>query len=272
MNSKEWELRKDLCEASRRLYVAGFMAGSDGNLSTLLNDNEVLITPSRISKGYIEPWQIVKIDRRGNKISGELPATTESALHLAAYEERPDICSAVHCHAPMMVAFSVAGYALPSNILPEIEVIFGGQIPLAPYATPGGPELAESIRPYIRKRGTSVVLLDHHGLLGVGQDIYQAAIKIEHAESAAKIIFYSRLLGGEKPLPEGSLDKLRSVHNRIADMEANIFPGYCHSDGSCSTQQNVISQPAPTIRQDNFNDDEIELIVHGVVERLMSER
>ena len=272
MNSKEWELRKDLCEASYRLYVAGFMAGSDGNLSTILNDNEILITPSRISKGHIEPWQIVKIDRKGNRISGDLPATTEAILHLTAYEERPDICSVVHCHAPVMVAFSVAGISLPSNILPEIEVIFGGQIPLVPYATPGGKELAESIRPYIREKGTSVILLDHHGLVGVGQDIYQAAIKIEHAESAAKIILYSRMLGGEKPLPPGSLDKLHAVHSRIKDMEAEVFPGYCHTNGSCTPIPGGSTTTPSIKKQSNFSNDDIEFIVRSVVERLMSER
>jgi len=55
MNQLEWNLRKDICEVARRLYAAGFMTGSDGNLSTILGLNEVLITPSRSCKGFLTP-------------------------------------------------------------------------------------------------------------------------------------------------------------------------------------------------------------------------
>jgi L-fuculose-phosphate aldolase len=229
MNELEWNLRSDLCEVAKRLYAAGFMSGSDGNLSTILNDNEVLITPSRLCKGFLKPSQIVKIDKQGNQIEGDLPPTVEVAMHLAAYQERPDICSVAHCHPPILVAFTVAGLDLPSSILPEIELMFGGKLPLAPYATPGSPALADSIREGMRNRENSAVLLDHHGILTVGRDIYQAAIKVEHAEAAARVIYYARQLGGEKPLSADSLEKLHQSHRKIVELEANVYSGYCHS-------------------------------------------
>jgi len=223
MTEKEMKLRADICEVSKRLYIAGFMSGSDGNLSALLNKEEVLITPSRLAKGFLEPSQIIKIDRSGAIISGDYPPSIESNMHLAAYEERPDINAVVHCHPPVSVAFTVAGLSLPSNILPELETIFGGEIPVCPYATPGRTDLADSIRSNIRKANVSVVLLDHHGILAVGRDIYQAFIKAEHAEGAAKVIMYSRILGGETPLPPGSLNKLHAVHEKLIEMESEVY-------------------------------------------------
>jgi len=225
LTEKELKLRNDICEASKRLYLVGFMSGSDGNLSSLLNEEEVLITPSRLCKGFLVPSQIVKIDREGRQISGDYPPSIESNMHLAAYEERPDISSVVHCHPPVSVAFTVAGMSLPANILPELETIFGGSVPVCPYATPGVSDLADSIRSNIRNSNVSVVMLDHHGLLAVGRDIYQASIKVEHVEAAAKVIMYSRILGGETPLPPGSLEKLHNVHARLMDMESKIFSG-----------------------------------------------
>jgi len=261
MNELEWNLRNDICVVGSRLYAAGFMTGSDGNLSTILDDNEILITPSRLCKGFLKPSQIVKIDRQGNQLEGDLPPTVEVAMHLAAYEERADICSVAHCHPPILVAFTVAGLDLPSNILPEVEVMFGGRIPLAAYAAPGSPELANSIRESIRVRENSVVLLDHHGLLAVGRDIYQAAIKVEHAEAAARVIYYARQLGGEKPLAPDSLEKLHQTHQKIVEMEAGVYSGYCHAP-ECQI-------PAP--QESNLSESELERIVSEAVINALSE-
>jgi L-fuculose-phosphate aldolase len=263
MNELEWNLRSDICEVAKRLYAAGFMTGSDGNLSTILSDNEVLITPSRLCKGFLRPSQIVKIDKMGNQLEGDLPPTVEVAMHLAAYQERPDICSVAHCHPPILVAFTVAGLDLPSCILPEIEVMFGGKLPLAPYATPGSPALADSIRESMRNRENSAVLLDHHGLLTVGRDIYQAAIKVEHAEAAARVIYYARQLGGEKPLAADSLEKLHQTHKKIVEMESSVYSGYCHSP---ECEENLPQSVSAKV--DEF---ELERVVREAVRKAIAE-
>lgn len=266
MNDQEWKLRNDLCEVARRLYAAGFMTGSDGNLSTILSDNEVLVTPSRLCKGFLEPLQIVKIDKQGNQIGGDLPPTVEVAMHLAAYQERPDICSVAHCHPPILVAFTVAGLDLPSAILPEIEVMFGGRIPLASYAPPGTPALADSIRESIRQRENSVVLLDHHGMLAVGRDIYQCAIRVEHAEAAARVIYYARQLGGEKPLPPDSVEKLHQTHEQIVKMESGVYSGYCHAP---ECQIPPVAPKASGVQAADEN--ELERLVREAVRKAMAE-
>jgi len=266
MDKKEWDLRRDLCEVAHRLYLAGFMAGSDGNLSTILDENEILITPSRLSKGYLEPDQIVKIDRQGLQISGDLPPSVESPMHLMAYQERPDVCSVVHCHPPFLVAFTVAGCELPSGILPEIETIFGGELPLVPYATPGGPELAESIRPYISKRTVTVILLDHHGVLAVGQDIYQAGMKVEHAEAAGKVIYYARQLGGEKPLSPGSLEKIYAVRQNIIELEEKVYPGYCHAP-ECDTKSLTIARQPVATTNSSISDQDLETEILEIIKK-----
>ena len=271
MNENEWNLRSELCEMAHRLYVSGFMTGSDGNLSTLLGPNEVLVTPSRLCKGFLKPAQIVKIDRSGRQLAGDYPPTVEVAMHLAAYEERPDICSVVHCHPPILVAFTVAGVDLPSDILPEIELMFGGALPLAPYATPGSPALANSIRDNIRNRDTSVILLDHHGVLAVGQDIQQATIKVENAEGAAKVIFYARQLGGVNPLPADSLEKLRETRKKIVEMESQIFSGYCHAE-QCQTTTPAAKPASAAPQTTSSVQQEADKIVQEVLKQMQENK
>jgi L-fuculose-phosphate aldolase len=141
--------------------------------------------------------------------------------------------------------------------------MFGGKIPLAPYATPGSPDLANSIRESIRVKDNSVVLLDHHGLLAVGRDIYQAAIWVEHAEAAARVIYYARQLGGEKPLTSGSVEKLHQAHRKIVEMEAGVYSGYCHAD-EC--------QPGFSEAADGVSGEkELEQIVRHAVQQALAE-
>lgn len=223
MIEREAKLRKDICEAARGLYAAGFMSGSNGNLSTLLGDEEILVTPSGVWKGYLTPEQIVKIDRQGNQLAGELKPTVEVAMHLATYEEKNHIKAVAHCHPPILTAFTVSGIDLPAGILPEMEMMFGGSIPVAPYAQPGTPELAASIRAGLRQPGAVAVLLDHHGLLTVGRDVFQAAIRAEHAEDAAKVIYFARNLGWPQPLEAAHLQDLREVHRRATAMENQMY-------------------------------------------------
>jgi L-fuculose-phosphate aldolase len=223
MNDHESMLRADLCEVAHRLYLDGFMSASEGNLSSLLNENEVLVTPTGICKGFLKPDQIVKMDRQGKQLSGDLPPTTEAAMHLAAYEERPQVKAVIHCHPPFLNAFSVAGLILPAGVLPEFEVLFGGNLPVAHYATPGTAALADSIRKIIHDPEHDLVILDHHGVLAVGQDANQAAIKIEYAESTARVIYYARQLGNVLPLPEAELAPLREMHQKMKNSENQLL-------------------------------------------------
>lgn len=260
MNRKEWNLRKDLCKAGHRLYRAGFMAGSDGNLSVLLNNNKILITPSRLCKGYLKPYDIIKVDRRGRKLSGDLPPSLELSMHLAAYEERPDISAVAHCHPPFLIAFTVARQQLPSMVLPEIEVLFGGSIPLASYATPGTNELGDSIRKIIRSKETALVLLDHHGSLAVGNDIYQAAIRTEHAENAARVIYYARQLGAVEALPSDAVAGLRETRLNLLAAESKAFPK--------SRSETFSEEVQPSSLQKPITNHDIELIVQGVISEM----
>jgi L-fuculose-phosphate aldolase len=264
LDKKEWHLRKHLCEAGSRLYKAGFMAGSDGNLSVLLNNDKVLITPSRLCKGYLKPYEIIKVDRSGKKLSGDLPPSVELAMHLAAYEERPDICAVVHCHPPYLVAFTVARKKLPEMVLPEIEVMFGGEIPMAPYATPGTPDLGNSIRQIVHRKETIVLLLDHHGVLAVANDIFQAAMKAEHAEAAARVIFYATQLGGAYPLPENAVEGIRKTQAALKAMEAQIFSG---GQPAAAIEQSPSTSFATTTPGTHVGGD-VDAIVRNVVAQL----
>ncbi|MEX2016370.1 MAG: class II aldolase/adducin family protein, partial [Candidatus Hydrogenedentales bacterium] len=167
-----------------------------------------LCTPSGSSLATIEAADLVIADSQGHKVAGIGKVTSEFFTHLAAYEERSDVFAVVHAHPPRAVALTVAGISLAEPLLPEVVGSLGG-IPTAPYATPATQEGATSIRPLIRK--CDAVLLDRHGAVTVGVDVWDALHKMEKVEHAAETVVWAHLLCTPSPLNEEQLVRLKRV-------------------------------------------------------------
>ena len=75
-------LKEDIVEVGRRIYNLGFVAANDGNISVRTGDNEILTTPTGVSKGFMTPDMIIKVDMAGNQLEGELKPSSELRLHL----------------------------------------------------------------------------------------------------------------------------------------------------------------------------------------------
>ncbi|MGB4140027.1 MAG: class II aldolase/adducin family protein [Limnochordia bacterium] len=177
-------LKEDIVEVGRRIYNLGFVAANDGNISVRVGDDEILTTPTGVSKGFMTPDMIIRVDMAGNKLEGELKPSSELKLHLEVYKQRPDVRAVLHAHPPVATAFAVAGIPLDKPVLPEI-VISLGRIPIAKYATPSTEELPASVRPYLEDH--DAVLLENHGALTVGSNLFNALFKMEQIEHFAKI-------------------------------------------------------------------------------------
>jgi L-fuculose-phosphate aldolase len=232
----EAQLRRDLCEAGRRMHRQGFAAGSDGNLSARLNREQILITPSGFSKGYLEPDQLVVIDMQGQLVPSfhparrHLRASSERNMHLEAYHQRPDVMAVIHAHPPLGIACTVAGVRLDSCALPEV-VFHLGRIPTAPYATPGTPEGADAVRDLVTHH--DAMLLDRHGSLSLGGDIFQALMRLEWIEQAAKIMLAAVAATGAPvtDLPAPAVARLQQL--RRAALES--IGRAASADGSACT-------------------------------------
>ena len=219
----EHRLRHDIVFVGRALHQKGFVGATDGNISVRLGDDRVLVTPSGISKGSLKPEFLLVADLEGRVIfsasDGErsLRPSSEFPLHLQAYRQRPDIRAVVHAHPPIAIACSIAGISLETPVMPEVVVTLGG-IPTTPYATPGTSEGAEVIRDYIGSRDAMV--LDHHGVVTIGETAMSAYLKMEKVEHAAEIILAAAQLGSITPLPPDQVDKLidiREEHSLLRD-------------------------------------------------------
>jgi L-fuculose-phosphate aldolase len=188
-----YQLKQEICEIGDRIYKRGFAAANDGNITYRVGDNEVLCTPTMHCKGFLKPDDICLIDMKGNQLAGRKKRSSEALLHLEIMKARPDVKSVVHCHPPHATAFAVAREPIPQCVLPEVEV-FLGDVPITKYETPGGPELAGTILPFVHK--ANVIILANHGTVSYGETVERAYWWTEILDAYCRILMLAKSLGG----------------------------------------------------------------------------
>ena len=153
----EFEIKKQICDIGRRIYNRNMVAANDGNISVKLNDNEFLCTPTGVSKGFMTPEFICKVDAQGNVIQANpgFKPSSEIKMHMRVYQKRPDVGSVVHAHPIYATSFAIAGIPLTQPIMPE-AVIALGCVPIAEYGTPSTMEFGHLENIFILRCSSSL--------------------------------------------------------------------------------------------------------------------
>lgn len=225
--SDETILRQSICEIGRRMYDKGFVAANDGNISLRLADGTILTTPTGVSKGYMTPESMVRVDLAGRVLSAGRPSS-ELLMHLFVYRERPEVHAVVHAHPIHATGFATAGIALDACVAAEIIATLGS-IPLAAYGTPSTHELPETLRPHIHH--SDAFLLANHGVVAVGKTLLEAYDRLERVEHYAHIVLIARQLGGERQLPHEEVQKLFALRDKYG--QTGLNPGCAVCDEPC---------------------------------------
>lgn len=209
--AREGALRQEIVRIGQMMYDKGYLSGFEGNLSTRLDGDRILITPSGLHKGLLRPEQLLVVDTSGRVIGYQTEArrglkpTSELPMHLEAYRQRPDIIAVVHAHPPITVALSIAGIPMDTPLLPEVIVLLG-MVPMAPYSMSSSEEGATAIRDLIRRY--DAVILQRHGTITVGDSLTQAFMRLETVEQNARIHYMLAQLGADGPLEANEVRKL----------------------------------------------------------------
>ncbi|MBI3735103.1 class II aldolase/adducin family protein [Candidatus Sumerlaeota bacterium] len=208
----EWEAREQLCEVGRWLWHRQYVEANGGNMSYRMTDGRILATPTMISKGMMKPEDMVILDPDGNQLAGKRKKTSEILVHLQILRNRPDIRCVIHCHPPHATTFAISGKALPKCVHPEQEV-FLGEVPIAPYETPGTQKVADTLTPYVHD--FNVFLLASHGAVAAGRGILDAYWKIEIVEAYCRLIILSQALGGPTTLSQQQMSELLQIKRNL---------------------------------------------------------
>ena len=224
-----FEIKKEICEVGHKLWLKGFVAANDGNISVKINDHEYYCTPTGVSKGSLTPDMIIKVDENGKKLEGKLNPSSEIKMHMRVYQKRPDVTAVVHAHPPVATAFTVADIDLDQYILPE-AVLTIGNVPTCDYGTPSTMEIPDSLDPYLQKH--DAFLLRNHGALTVGCNLNKAFFVMEEVEFNAVICKHAMDLGAVHEISNDQLKKLMDL--RKAMNLPGRHPGIDYGDEACA--------------------------------------
>ena len=234
-----FEIKIEICEVGHKLWLKGFVAANDGNISVKINDHEYYCTPTGVSKGSLTPDMIIKVDENGKKLEGKLNPSSEIKMHMRVYQKRPDVTAVVHAHPPVATAFTVADIDLDQYILPE-AVLTIGNVPTCDYGTPSTMEIPDSLDPYLQQH--DAFLLRNHGALTVGCNLNKAFFVMEEVEFNAVICKHAMDLGAVHEISNEQLKKLMDL--RKAMNLPGRHPGidYGEEEATCANKDAMVAE------------------------------
>lgn len=210
----ENEIKQQICDIGKRIYDRRMVASNDGNISVRISENEYLCTPTGVSKGFMTPEYICKIDGEGNVLEANegFRPSSEIKMHLRVYAKRPDVKAVVHAHPIFATSFAIAGIPLTQPIMPE-AVIALGEVPIAEYGTPSTEEIPDAVEKYLPYY--DAVLLANHGALSYSDSLLAAYHKMESLEFYSELLFRSRQLGGPKEFTNEQVKRLYEIRRKF---------------------------------------------------------
>jgi L-fuculose-phosphate aldolase len=266
------ELKLQICDIGRRLWQRAYVDGNGGNIAIKVAEDLVLCTPTLISKGFMKPEDLCLVDMEGNQLAGTKKRTSEILMHLQMMKRQPKVLASVHCHPPYSTAFAVAGVEPPTCMIPEFEVF--ASVAIAPYRTPGTPEMGKLVADLVDKHNT--ILMANHGVVSWSHlSVEDAYFKMEILEAYCRTVLVASQLG--KPVktmsPEQLQDLLKIKQNLgIPDPRYGLKEcELCDNDGwrpgvTCAVPNAPASDGAGSLPPDA----EAEALVKAITDQIIS--
>ena len=261
-------LKTQICDIGRRLWTREYVDGNGGNISIRVRENVVLCTPTLVSKGFMKPEDLSFVDLEGKQLAGVKPRTSEILMHLQIMKQQPKAKSVVHCHPPYATAFAVAGVTPPTCMIPEIEV-FVGKVPIAPYRTPGTPEMGKLVADLSDKHNT--ILMANHGVVSWSHiGVEDAYFKMEIVEAYCRTVLAAAQLGTDlKTFTGEQMGDLLKIKQKLGIPDPRIGLKECElCDNSewrpgvtCVATESTASPAA---------DPEVEKAVQSITDQIMA--
>jgi L-fuculose-phosphate aldolase len=197
-----------------RIYGYGMTTTSGGNLSILDDNGDIWITPASIDKGSLNRGDIVCVKPDGSVVGKHKPSS-EFPFHQMVFRMRPDIKAIVHAHPPALVAFSIVRKVPDLHLLPFDHRVCG-EVRMAEYGLPGSAELADKVAA-VFAQGVNSVMLENHGVVVGGANLFDAFKAFETLEFIARIEINAKRTGQAVSLTAEQLELAQSRKPLIMD-------------------------------------------------------
>jgi L-fuculose-phosphate aldolase len=262
-------LKLQLCEVGRRLWSRAYVDGNGGNIAIRVGEGMALCTPTLVSKGFMKPEDMCLVDLDGNQLAGTKKRTSEILMHLQIMKRQARAVATCHCHPPHATAFAVAGVEPPTCMIPEIEV-FIGKVPIAPYRTPGTPEMGKLVADLSDQHNT--ILMANHGVVSWSHvSVEDAYFKMEIIEAYCRTVVVAAQLGTPlKTFSQTHLQDLLKIKHTLGIPDPRIGLKECELCNNDEWRPGVACAVPPKQTDGAGPDRQAEDLVQAITDQIMS--
>jgi len=141
------------------------------------------------------------------QISGSLKPTSEYAMHLGIYRNRPDVHAVFHVHSPWSSGIFSSGAELKPMFAEFVCDL--GRVATIPYILPTSQMLADAVAEAFKNCDT--LFMENHGMIAVGATMKQAYYRCLIVEDAAKSMVAAAVVGTPRFLSKEQQDELLAL-------------------------------------------------------------
>jgi methylthioribulose-1-phosphate dehydratase len=199
---------EELAELSHNFYARGWVLGTSGNFSTVLNRDplQLAITPSGVDKGALTADEILLIDAPGEVLSShDAKPSDETPLHLMIVNQR-SAGAVLHTHSVWSTSLSnlhaadgglaIEGYEMLKGLAGVRTHQHREWLPIIENSQDMkalADELNATVNHHPKAHG---VLLRGHGLYTWGKDLREAKRHVEILEFLLEAVSRTRMMSG----------------------------------------------------------------------------
>ncbi|GAB4534188.1 MAG: L-ribulose-5-phosphate 4-epimerase [Anaerolineae bacterium] len=206
LREEVWQLHMELPKNNLVVWTGGNVSARDPETGY------VVIKPSGVRYEVLRPEHMVIVDLDGNRIEGDLKASSDTASHLYIYRHRPDVHGVVHTHSPYATAFAAVGKPIPVYLTAHGDE-FGRPIPCGGFALIGGEDIGRIV---VESIGDSrAVLLKQHGVFTIGSTAEAAVKAAVMVEDVARTVWYALQIGQPEEIPPEDVARLHYRYTHI---------------------------------------------------------
>jgi L-fuculose-phosphate aldolase len=268
------ELKLQICDIGRRMWQRAYVDGNGGNIAIRVGEDIALCTPTLVSKGFMKPEDMCLVDLEGNQLAGTLKRTSEILMHLQIMIRQPRAVATVHCHPPYSTGFAVAGVEPPTCMIPEYEVF--SSVAIAPYRTPGTPEMGKLVADLVDKHNT--ILMANHGVVAWSHNnVEDAYFKMEILEAYCRTVLVASQLGKPvKTMTPAQLQDLLKIKQSLGIPDPRIGLKECELCDNDEWRPGVTcAVPSPGSSpsgQSGATDPEAEALVKAITDQILAQK
>ena len=215
--------RAQLAVLARALYREGYEEHIAGHISYKQPDGTLLVNPYHLRWNELRASHICRIDLDGKVLEGDWMVSGAITLHLELHRLRDDVNVAVHNHPRWGTIWASLLRVPPvhdqTSSLVDNDIVMHND-----YSKPVGDR--DEARAAVESLGKAkAILLAHHGVLVVGDDVGQAFARCMSLEWRCRVAWHVEAVGGAPAMPAEASQRLARGIDRRG------YPGPVRSHG-----------------------------------------